>query len=176
MASIHAQSRHRPPSHLVFSMHNGIDGSIAGLGGVMGHSVLTNHSGGGSPPAPTRKQLSNRVAAPIVLDKFDTMIANGDATDTSMNSDNSRHHSLSGVSDRNRSRSSSGLSTSGNGERPRVARLHSQLTAAALRDRNMGTSNTVLISQSTMFSTREYESSGDDDSDDEDDMRNAVMF
>jgi hypothetical protein len=192
IAYIHAKSiRQRSPSHLVFSMHNGIDGSIAGLsGGSVGESILTNHSGvvGSSPPVPSRKQLtmrarrtSNAGTPHQVLDKFMTANTQNHGSDNMIssggNDSNTRRgrtsSGMSGMSDR--SRSSSGLSAGGGSERPRVARLHSQLTAAALRDRNMGTSNAVVFSQTTMFSTREYESTDEDDSED-DGLRNAVMF
>ena len=187
IASIHAQSRQRSPSHLVFSMHNGIDGSISDVGGSRARdSILTNRAGvaGGSPPAPTRKQLSMRArrasnnvgASRQVLNEFtsaNNLVRGSDVSASGNEMNTRRGRTSSGVSDR--SRSSSGLSAGGGSERPRVARLHSQLTAAALRDRNMGTSNAVLFSQSAMFSTREYESSSEDDSDDGG-LRNAVMF
>ena len=143
-------------------------------------SVLASHLrvAGSSLPAPSRKQLSLRArrtsGTSQVLDEFATSSPGVDpSTGLNFDSSTSRHRTSSGMTDR--SRSSTGLSAKDSSERPRVARLHSQLTAAALRDRNMGTSNAVVFSGSTMFSTREYESTDDDDSEDGD-LRNAVMF
>ena len=76
-------------------------------------------------------------------------------------------------------RDSSNMSTRDNDSGLRVAHLHSQLTAAASRDRSSAALRNVAR-VGAMFNTMEYASSSDSNDDwgdeDGDDMRNAVMF
>jgi hypothetical protein len=115
--------------------------------------------------APTRNKLNDTVPKRERLSVYSTEQEDGDKSDRG--------------SFGSTQRDSSNMSARDNDSGLRVAHLHSQLTAAASRDRSSSALRNVAR-VGVMFNTMEYASSSDSNDgwgdEDGDDMRNAVMF
>ena len=200
IATLHHQAQRRVPSHLVLSpfpqqnrRHQSSPrlstssprGGGSGGSGSGGSGAAAGDIGSGSGSGGGGKRSSTNVqSSPAGASLSRTQLNDVSFNDKQRRMDGFYDTERSGVmlspeerrSMRSSSSSSSGLGGEGS-DGLRVAHLHSQLTAAASRDRKMS-GGARVGGMGGMFTMEEYASTDDDDdmNGEDDDMRNAVMF
>ena len=180
IASLHLQAQRRVPSHLVLSPfpQNQPQALVEGRGGMQygggGSNGGGSNGGGGGGLKVTQHDTNPLSLSPMgISPPTERHLRNNTAEEEEEYGGMFRTERNNNQKEDGDGRNSDGL---------RVAHLHSQLTAAASRDRSSSMLRNVAR-MGAMFNTMEYASTDDDDDEWEgnggeegDDMRNAVMF